>query len=87
MALDVIIKGFYSSGKIRLCHPTALQQVGDDNWKKVLRCVDKWLYSHPQLVPESAQQPPSYEDPILLSSVQHLEGGVTSYERYDFSLY
>jgi hypothetical protein len=73
--------------QFRLCHPTALQQVGDDNWKKVLRCVDKWLYSHPRLVPESAQQPPSYEDPVSLSLAQHLEGGVTSYEHCDFSLY
>lgn len=73
--------------QFRLCHPTVLQQVGDDNWKKVLRCVDKWLYSHPRLVPESAQQPPSYEDPVLLSLAQHLEGGVTSYEHCDFSLY
>jgi len=73
--------------QFRLCHPTALWQVGDDNWKKVLRCVDQWLYSHPWLVPEFAPWPPSYEDPALLSLVQHPEGGVTSYEHYDFSLY
>lgn len=78
--------GVSPMAQLRLCHPIALRQVGD-NWKKMLRCVDLWLYSHPWLVPEFVPQPPSCEDPALLSLAQRLEGGVTSYEHYDFSLY
>lgn len=72
--------------QFRLCHPTVLRQVEDDNWKKVLRCADQWLYSHPWLVQEFALLPPSCEDPAWLSLAQHLGGGATSYEHYDFSL-